>query len=129
MVAVCGALFIIRPGAATFEPYALVALASACFSAFEVIFIKMLSGGKSVAGEPALRILFINNSLGVIIALSVAAMVWVTPVFYATLAFATLYDFAIYAELPSLFSTVGAALILAGAFVLAWREGLARSSS
>lgn len=164
-VAVCGALFIIRPGAATFEPYALVALASACFTALEVIFIKMLSGGKTAAGEPALRILFINNSIGAVIALSVAAMVWVTPnpqqlgllaalgmtmlctqscfiqamkradasfvipVFYATLAFATLYDFAIYAELPSLLSTIGATLILAGAFVLAWREGLARSSS
>ena len=78
-LAVAGALLLIRPGSGTFEPYALVALASALLMAFEVIFIKMLSGGKSAVGEPALRILFINNSLGATIGMVAASTVWVMP--------------------------------------------------
>ncbi len=47
------------------------------------------------------------------------------PFFYATLVFAAAYDFAFFGELPAWTSWLGAALIVAGALVLAWREGRA----
>lgn len=156
--ALAGALVLIRPGFAAFEPYALVALAAAVFMAFEVVLIKRLAGGSTKTGEPAIRILFINNSIGASIALLAAATVWtwptpgqwpllaaigvimvtaqslfiqamrradasfVMPFFYATLIFAALYDAAVFGDLPTALSVLGAALILAGAVVLAWRE-------
>jgi len=158
-LALIGAVLVIRPGTSSFEPYALIALAAAAFMALEVIFIKMLTGGKSAAGEPALRILFINNSFGAAIGLCAASTVWTTPtpiqwgvlatlgmtmvsaqscfiqamkradasfvmpVFYATLVFAALYDFAVFDVSPSALSALGAGLIIFGAGVLAWREG------
>lgn len=78
-VAAIGALVLIRPGMAAFQPAALIALAAAVFGAVEVIFVKLLTGGANKAGEPALRILFVNNSIGAAVALSVAATVWVWP--------------------------------------------------
>lgn len=160
--ALAGALVLIRPGASAFEPYALVALAAAVFMAFEVILVKKLAGGGAKAGEPPLRILFINNSIGATIALLAASTVWVWPApgqwplltaigvvmvtaqslfiqamkradasfvmpfFYAALIFAALYDAAVFGEMPTALSALGAALILAGAVVLAWREGRRR---
>ncbi|MEQ9331629.1 DMT family transporter [Thalassobaculum sp.] len=156
--ALAGALVLIRPGFAAFEPYALVALAAAAFMAFEVIFVKMLAGGGAKAGEPPLRILFINNTIGASIALAAASTVWiwpapgqwpilaaigmvmvtaqslfiqamrradasfVMPFFYATLIFAALYDAAVFGDVPTALSVLGAAMIVAGAVVLAWRE-------
>ncbi|NQW08622.1 MAG: DMT family transporter [Alphaproteobacteria bacterium] len=77
--ALIGALILIRPGMEAFQPAALIALAAAVFGAFEVIFIKKLTGGHKVSGEPPLRILFINNSIGATIALIAASTVWVWP--------------------------------------------------
>lgn len=162
--ALAGALVLIRPGLAAFQPYSLVALAAALFMAFEVILVKRLAGGGAVAGEPAIRILFINNSIGATIALGAAATVWtwpapgqwpllaaigvvmvtaqslfiqamkradasfVMPFFYATLIFAALYDAVVFGDVPTPLSVLGAGLILAGAIVLAWREGLRRTA-
>ncbi|WP_238363935.1 DMT family transporter [Mesobacterium pallidum] len=53
---------------------------------------------------------------------------FVSPFFYATLVFATLYDFAIFGVAPDLVSTLGMALILGGAGLLAWREGRIREA-
>lgn len=161
--ALVGALVLIRPGVAAFEPYALVALAAAVFMAFEVIVVKMLAGGATKAGEPAIRILFINNSIGATIAIAAASIVWVSPTptqwlmlaavgvvmvtvqtlfiqalkradasfvmpfFYATLIFAALYDAAVFGDVPTALSALGAALIIAGAVVLAWRERVRRA--
>ena len=163
VVALAGALVLIRPGAEAFQPMALVALASAGFMGMETILVKRLTGGVSSGGhagpgEPMLRILAINNSLGAAIALAAAAFVWrwpsplqwallaaigvamvtaqamfiqalrrgdasfVVPLFYATLVFAALYDLAVFGEVPTALSALGAALIVAGAVVLAWRE-------
>lgn len=47
---------------------------------------------------------------------------FVVPLFYATLIFAALYDLAIFGEVPTPWSALGATLIIAGAVVLAWRE-------
>ncbi|GHD56792.1 transporter RarD family, DMT superfamily protein [Thalassobaculum fulvum] len=156
--ALLGAVVLIRPGLAAFQPYSLVALAAAVFMAFEVVVVKMLAGGSTKAGEPPIRILFINNSIGATISLAAAATVWVwpspaqwpmlaaigvvmlsvqalfiqalkradasfvMPFFYATLIFASAYDAAVFGDLPTALSVLGAALIVAGAAVLAWRE-------
>ncbi|KIT16409.1 Riboflavin transporter [Jannaschia aquimarina] len=48
---------------------------------------------------------------------------YVTPFTYLTLVFAGLYDAALFGVLPDAVGWTGAALILAGAALLAWREG------
>ena len=53
---------------------------------------------------------------------------FVAPFFYATLAFATLYDAAIFGVSPDLTSITGAGLIIAGAAILIWREAVNRSA-
>lgn len=78
-VALLGALVLIRPGAQAFQPMALVALASAAFMGMETVLIKRLTGGRDRAGEPALRILAINNSIGAAVAIAAASFVWLWP--------------------------------------------------
>lgn len=52
---------------------------------------------------------------------------FVVPFSYATLIFATLYDWMIFAQVPDVVSYVGAGIIVGGAALLAWREaGAAR---
>jgi drug/metabolite transporter (DMT)-like permease len=73
-VALVGALVLIRPGSAAYQPAALIALAAAAFIGMEAILVKRLSDR-----EPPLRILLINNGMGALIALIVAAFVWRAP--------------------------------------------------
>jgi drug/metabolite transporter (DMT)-like permease len=74
VIAVLGAMVLIRPGTEAFQPIVLVALASAAFLGLEAIMIKMLAGN-----EPPLRILTINNTIGMLIAVAAGAFVWVAP--------------------------------------------------
>ena len=53
---------------------------------------------------------------------------FVTPFWYAALVFAALYDFIWYAERPDAISILGAAVILCGGGLLAWREARIRPS-
>ena len=48
------------------------------------------------------------------------------PFSYATLVFAALYDVLFYDVIPDRVTLLGAGIIIAGAFLLAWREALAR---
>lgn len=50
---------------------------------------------------------------------------FVAPFSYATLIFAALYDFIGFGVMPDIVSLLGAAIILCGALILAWREGRA----
>jgi drug/metabolite transporter (DMT)-like permease len=50
----------------------------------------------------------------------------VVPLFYMTLIFAGLYDFAVFSVEPGANSYIGIALILAAAILLAWRERVQR---
>jgi drug/metabolite transporter (DMT)-like permease len=120
----------------------------------ELIFIKKLSGR-----EAPLQILWINNTIGVIIASLAVLPIWqmptpeqwaalatlgllmacaqacfvngmargdasfVAPFSYATLIFAALYDFMGFNVVPDSITLLGAGIILAGAAILAWREG------
>ncbi|MEM7209427.1 MAG: DMT family transporter [Pseudomonadota bacterium] len=51
---------------------------------------------------------------------------FIAPFWYATPAFAALYDFLVFAEVLSLSSMIGISLIIAGGVVISWREGLAK---
>ena len=73
-IALAGALLITRPGTSAFQPVALIALMSAIFIGFEIIFIKQLSGR-----EPLLRILIVNNLFGAAISASMIGFVWQAP--------------------------------------------------
>ncbi|MDG3042075.1 DMT family transporter [Roseicyclus marinus] len=61
-----------------------------------------------------------------ITALARADASFITPFSYLTLVFAALYDAALFGVIPTAFSLGGAATIIAGAALLAWREALHR---
>ncbi len=157
ILALLGAVILLRPTAESFQPAALVALASAVVLGVEIVFIKLLTGR-----EKPLQILLINNGIGLAIATLAVLFVWVPPTpeqwaalaalgtmmligqtcfiqamrraeasyvvpfSYATLLFATGYDYLFFAARPDLVSIVGAGVIIAGALILALREARAR---
>lgn len=73
-MALVGALLLIRPGASSFDPVALLALGAAALLGLETIFIKRLTGR-----EPPLQILLINNAIGLTIASLAVLAVWQSP--------------------------------------------------
>ncbi len=73
-IALFGALVLLRPTPASFQPAALLALAAAMVMGLEITLIKLLSGRES-----PLQILFVNNSLGLIIASLAVIPFWTTP--------------------------------------------------
>ncbi len=73
-VSLAGALILLRPSGASFQPAAFFALASAAITGFEVILIKRLSGRQA-----PLQILFTNNALGFCIASLAALFIWSAP--------------------------------------------------
>lgn len=158
LIALLGGLILLRPSVASFQPAALLALGAALIMGLELIFIKRLSGR-----EKPLQILFVNNSIGLLIATVAVLPVWVpptpeqwaalaglgalmacaqgcfvnamaradssfvTPFSYLTLVFAALYDAALFNVMPDAISILGATIIVAGAALLAWREGRIRT--
>ena len=74
LLALIGAMLVLRPGSDAFQSAGLYALLAAGFMGLEAILIKRLSDS-----EPALRILTINNLFGTLIALAAASFVWATP--------------------------------------------------
>lgn len=74
VIALTGALILLRPTPASFQPAALLALAAALVMGMELIFIKKLSGR-----EPVFQILLINNLLGLGIATTAALAFWQMP--------------------------------------------------
>ena len=54
---------------------------------------------------------------------------FVGPFSYSTLIFAAVYDMFIFDVIPDQVSVIGAATIIAGAVLLAWREGVRRATS
>ncbi|NOD92947.1 EamA family transporter [Ruegeria sp. HKCCD4884] len=73
-VALIGALILLRPTPASFQPAALLALTAAAVIGMELIFIKKLSGR-----EIPIQILLVNNSMGLAIATVAVIAVWQTP--------------------------------------------------
>lgn len=158
VLALIGALILLRPGPESFQVAALLALGAAVMMGIELIFIKRLSGR-----EPPLQILLTNNALGLCLASVAVLAVWqaptpaqwagmialgsmmacaqacfvnamaradasfVTPFSYLTLIFAALYDAVLFDVIPDGVSLLGAAVIMGGAALLAWREGRRRA--
>ncbi|NVO57258.1 DMT family transporter [Rhodobacteraceae bacterium B1Z28] len=73
-VALAGALILLRPTPASFQPAALLALTAAAIIGMELIFIKKLSGR-----EIPIQILLVNNSMGLVIASVAVIAVWEPP--------------------------------------------------
>jgi drug/metabolite transporter (DMT)-like permease len=157
VIAIAGAMILIRPGTSAMQAGALLALGAALALGLELIFMKRLSGR-----EKPLQILVVNNSMGLAIAASAVLWVWqtptppqwagmvgiglvmacaqgffinalaradasfITPFSYLTLVFAALYDALLFGVIPTPLSLGGAATIIAGAALLAWREALHR---
>lgn len=153
VIALIGAVVLLRPSAGSLQFGALLALAAAVLMGFEVIFIKKLSGR-----EGPLQILLINNSFGLVISSLAVLVVWdmptlaqwgglagvglsmavaqacfvnavaraeasfIVPFTYATLVFASLYDGVIFGVIPDAVSFAGAAIIVSGGALIAWRE-------
>ncbi|MDK3072330.1 DMT family transporter [Sedimentitalea sp. JM2-8] len=156
-IALTGALVLLRPTPASFQPAALLALGAALAMGMELIFIKKLSGR-----EPVFQILLINNAIGLCIATLAVLAVWhpptpmqwlalaglgglmacaqflfvnamaradasfVAPFSYATLILAAFYDYAAFGVVPDRITALGAAIIIAGALILALREARLR---
>lgn len=74
IIALTGALILLRPTPDSFQPAALLALGAAMVMGFELIFIKKLTGQ-----EGSLQILFINNAFGLCIAGLAVLAVWQIP--------------------------------------------------
>ena len=74
LIAMVGAMILLRPTPATFQPAALLALGAAVVMGMELIFIKKLSGR-----EGPLQVLWFNNLLGVLIATCAVLPVWQLP--------------------------------------------------
>ncbi|MEO0772144.1 MAG: DMT family transporter [Pseudomonadota bacterium] len=74
LIALTGAVILIRPGADAIELGALLALGAAVVLGAEVILIKQLAGRENPS-----QILLINNAIGVCLATTAASFVWVWP--------------------------------------------------
>ena len=74
VVALTGALILLRPTPDSFQPAALLALTAAAVIGMELIFIKKLSGR-----EIPIQILLVNNTMGLTIASVAVVFVWQAP--------------------------------------------------
>ena len=74
VIALMGAMILLRPTPEAFQPAALLALGAAIALGFEVIVIKRLTGR-----EGPMQILLVNNLIGVIISSAAAIWVWIAP--------------------------------------------------
>jgi len=74
VIAMIGAIILIRPGTEAVQPGALLAVGAALALGLELIFIKRLSGR-----ERPLQILFVNNFIGLVIAGAAVIWVWQAP--------------------------------------------------
>jgi len=71
-------------------------------------------------------VLMIAGQSCFLLAMRLADASFVAPIFYLVLAFAAFYDFWIFGVRPDAVSILGAGVLVAGALLLAWREGRAR---
>jgi drug/metabolite transporter (DMT)-like permease len=74
VLALVGAIILLRPTPDSFQPAALLALGAAVIMGMELIFIKKLSGR-----ENPFQILLINNMIGLVIASCAVIAVWQQP--------------------------------------------------
>lgn len=153
LVAFLGAMLIIRPGSAAFNPAALFPLGAAiCFAGYSLItravgagedvwtslFYTALVGGllmtataplywvwpdaQSAALMGAIALVGTAGQLLLIRAFSQAEAGLLAPFGYSGLVFATLIGFAVFAEVPSPLTLLGALVIAVAGIYVWWRE-------
>ncbi len=74
LIALCGALILLRPNTGALQPGAILALMAALMLGAELIFIKKLTGR-----EGPMQILWTNNLIGLAIASIAASFIWQMP--------------------------------------------------
>jgi len=73
-------------------------------------------------GLVAIGLLMVSAQSLFLVAIRRGDASFVAPLFYATLVFAALYDFAIFSVVPTALSFAGAGIIILGALIMAWSE-------
>ena len=160
LVGFAGVLIMVRPGAAAFDPAALVALASVLGIALAVMLVKKLPAGES---HVTMLIYFCLASLAITIGPAFYAWQWptvfqwlllaavgflgvgsqamiirayrsgeasfVAPFDYLKLILAGVIGFAVFAEIPDLWTVAGAGVIVASTFYIARREAAQRAGA
>ena len=101
VLALIGAVVLLRPTPDSFQPVALLALGTAMVMGMELIFIKKLAGRE--------------NPFQIYAS-------FVAPFSYATLIFASFYDLIFYNAIPDRVTVLGAMIIITGAIWLTLRE-------
>ena len=158
IIGFAGVLIMVRPGADSIDPAALIAVGAALIFAVANVLIRMLS-----TTEPTRRILFYYHIGGVLVFAGPAAWVWVTPVgiewllmlaigafttvgmicFFRAFAvgeanavgpaenlrliYAALFGYFLFAEIPSIWTVAGAAIIVGCTYYIAQAEARGRS--
>lgn len=96
----------------------------ACLACFAAIFVWQNPTGTQWIALAAIGLIMVTGQSLFIQAMRHAEASYVAPFSYATLVFATLYDFWIFHAQPDRISILGAVVILSGALLLAWREAV-----
>jgi len=74
IIALSGAIILLRPSTASFQPAALLALGAAAIFGVELIMMKLLT-----RKERPLQILILNNTIGLLLSGTIAFFVWQSP--------------------------------------------------
>lgn len=97
-----------------------------CIATVAVVAVWQVPTGAQWAVLAALGLCMATAQACFINAVARAEASFVVPFTYATLVFASLYDWAVFAQVPDIISYIGAGIIISGAALLAWREALAK---
>ena len=97
-----------------------------CIAAAAVVWVWQPPTPQQWAGLAAVGLVMACAQFCFVSAMARADASFVTPFSYLTLVFAALYDLALFGVRPSALSLLGAATIIAGAALLAWRERVNR---
>jgi drug/metabolite transporter (DMT)-like permease len=153
IVGFVGVLVMVRPGAGTLQPGALLALANALAAALSILLVKRLSDSESplmiltqfalfstlFLALPAIWVWRWPSAWGWALAVGVSAsatigqyfwvqafkageMSAVAPFDYLRLPFAVLVGWLIWGDMPVIWTYVGAAIVIASALYIAYRE-------
>jgi drug/metabolite transporter (DMT)-like permease len=103
-----------------------IGAAIACFAAY---FVWQSPSFDQWIGLIAIGLIMVSGQALFIQAMHSGEASYVAPFSYATLVFATIYDYWVFSQKPDTTSTLGATIILSGAALLAWREAWRKSNA
>jgi len=93
-----------------------------CIATLAVLPVWQMPSTEQWAGLAGIGVAMALAQICYVNAMRMADASFVVPFTYATLIWAALYDAAIFGVIPDLVSWLGAAVIVAGGVLLAWRE-------